>query len=133
MAAVAALFLMVVAACSPPNTEAAGEVYEACHLPDAEVSLLEHQRDQVIISVTGEQAQALGSFNTDDFSDLESLDTDGVMIGLTLIMLSDCIIEETGFPGVTDQLRDGDEWDGWSYSDEGGAGSTVRMVFTATG
>jgi hypothetical protein len=41
-------------------------------------------------------------------------------------------VEETGYPGSSDQLEDGDEWDGWRYETEEGAGSEFTATFIAT-
>lgn len=130
LAAVPMVVLLVLAACSS-QTAAAEAVYDACSDSDVETNVLERDGRDVIISVTGEDARALWAFNAG--TGLDDIDTDGLAIGLTMILAHRCIVDETGFPGTEDQLRDGDEWEGWSYSDESGAGSTVRMVFTATG
>lgn len=41
------------------------------------------------------------------------------------------MVGETGYPGSYDQLTDGEEWEGWRYREQSGAGSEVTFVFEA--
>lgn len=136
LASVAALALALAGCSSSAGKDAAAAAYEACADPDAKVQVLEQDGNQVTISVAGENAKAFAG--TEDETDAilagEEIDSEGVSglgVSFAVIMASDCLVEETGYPGSSDQLTDGEEWDGWRFEEESGAGSEFSMIFTA--
>lgn len=135
-AVVVAGFVMVgMAGCGhSAGQESAREAYDACVKPDAEVQVLRHEGNTVTLSVTGEDARDLAGMEDDANSILDGGEADGngLAIGLAIIVAQDCMLEQTSYPGTSDQLADGDEWDGWTFHEESGAGSEFTATFTAT-
>ncbi|GEM_PF-3054252 len=115
--------------------QAATAAYDACVKPDAETQVLVHDGNTVAIEIKGEAARALSGMEEETDALLagdEDASLDGMGVGLAMIFAQDCLVEETGYPGSSDQLEDGDEWDGWRYSTDEGAGSEFTASFTAT-
>ena len=98
------------------------------------VQVLGHEGNTVTISVTGDDARALAGME-DDVKAIQGggeAQGAGIAVGMAIIVAQNCLIEETGYPGTSDQLVDGDQWDGWEFSEESGAGSEFTARFTAT-
>ncbi len=130
-----AVVAMCLAGCGSSAGEAAAqEAYDACVKPDAKVQVLQREGKAVVISVKGDDARALAGMEDDAGAILsgDEASGDGLAIGLSVILAQDCMIEQTGYPGSSDQLADGDEWDGWKFEEESGAGSEFTATFTAT-
>ena len=133
------LAIMVLASgCSSSGTDSARAAYDACLNPDAATQLLKLDGDQVLVSVTGDDAKALSGAEADFDALLAGAapSTNGAPtgIGVSMAILRDtsCLVEVTGYPGSSDQLRDGDSWEGWTYDESAGAGSEATMSFKAT-
>lgn len=133
-AAVAALGLT---ACGPSaSEEAAQAAYDSCDRPEAKTDLVHLDDETVTVEVTGDTAKALsGGYDAGDnlgaSGELDEDDAAGVGLMIGVISAVDCMVENTDFPGASDELRDGDEWDGWRYAEEDGPGSEVVYSFTA--
>jgi hypothetical protein len=134
--------VLALAACGPSaGEEAAQAVYDACANPDAETEVLEANGNTVSIVVRGEDARAFGGFGdeVDAFSnaaesggDLDDLSLDGLAVTASVLLGSQCLAKETGYPGNAEQLRDGESWNGWRFEEEQGTGSEFEMRFIAT-
>ena len=124
--------------CSSSGTESARAAYDACLNPDAATSLLKLDGDRVVVAVTGDAAKALSGAEADFDALLAGIapTNDGALtgIGVSMAILRDtgCLVEETGYPGSSDQLKDGDSWEGWNYHETAGVGSETTMTFKAT-
>src|SRR5699024_8783104 len=113
---IAAAFALVLAltACGSANNDLAKAAYDECVNPDAEIQLLRHDKNNVILEVKGDDARA--SARTDEeIKNLSEGDVslDGISVMLAIVMGAECLAEQTDYPGTYDQLRDGDTWDGW--------------------
>lgn len=132
---VTAIFALVLAlaACGSANNDRAKAAYDECVTPDAEIQLLRHDKNKVILEVKGDDARATAKID-DTIKNLGKDDAslDGLGVMLAIVMGAECLVEQTGYPGKSDQLRDGETWDGWKYTETPGAGSEVTMTFTAT-
>lgn len=124
-------------ACSGAGNAEAQAAYDACGQPDAELQLMRLDGNQVILEVTGDNAVALSGSDEELEKVLSGQDTgDGpsaLAISVGLMAGMECLIEHTGYPGSSDQIKDGEEWDGWSFSEEPGTGSEFVLRFTAKG
>ena len=56
----------------------------------------------------------------------------GLVISFALLGAVACLVEETNYPGSSDQLTDGDEWDGWRFHEKSPVGSEFTATFEAT-
>lgn len=134
---IAAIGAALLAGCSSASETAAQDAYDQCFNAEAEFSLLEVEGSTVQIVVEGEAARALAG--TDGEID-QVLAGDGPAegeltgLGVSLAMLTtiDCLVEVTDYPGSSDQLAEGDAWEGWEYSYTDGAGSSFTASFTST-
>jgi hypothetical protein len=120
---------------SSAGEEAATAAYDACVKPEADTQVLVHDGSTVAIEIKGDAARALSGMEEETDALLagdEDTSLDGMGVGLAMLMAQDCLVEETGYPGSSDQLEDGDEWDGWRYETEEGAGSEFTATFIAT-
>lgn len=130
--------VLVVAGCGPSAAEEAAQTaYDACHKPEAENDLFVLDGKAVSLAVTGGNAAAMskGSDAADALQSSGELDDDqisGVGIMMATLFGMECLVDETGYPGSTDELSDGEEWDGWTYNEEEGTGSEVTFTFTST-
>ncbi|MFB7797244.1 hypothetical protein [Isoptericola sp. NPDC056134] len=141
LAATAALLTctFTVAACgSSAGEDAAQTAYDACHKTEAKIDLLEIDGNQVSVVVAGENAKAMSGSDEEiaALSNGEVPDeTEGpsaFAVSLAAVDSADCLAEHTGYPGSYDQLTDGEEWDGWRFEEETGAGSEFTSTFVAT-
>ena len=57
----------------------------------------------------------------------------GLAIAIAVVSSMECLVEATGYPGLADDIRSGETWGGWTYSETTGAGAEVTMAFEATG
>lgn len=119
------------------GAEAAAAVYDECASPDSDINLVRHDGDEVMVDVRGDHARAIAGMegwveSVESGSDPSDAQSDGLAVGFSLMMAVDCLVEETAFPGSSVDLEDGDEWEGWRYSYERGAGSEETYIFTAT-
>ena len=138
LTALAAAAAVTITSCGPsPSEEAAQAVYDACDQPEAKTDLVHLDGESVNVEVKGEAAKTMSG--GDDAADnlgmrgeFDDGDTEGLAIMLATMSAVDCMVENTDFPGDSTQLQDGDEWDGWSYSEESGTGSEVTFTFTST-
>ena len=129
---------LLAAGCSSAGNDEARAAYDACIKPEASVQLLKLDGNKVLIEVTGDAAKALSNADAEMKSILAGTASDdagslsGFGVSLALLGASDCLVEETGYPGKPSQLKSGDAWDGWTYKETSGAGSETTMAFTAT-
>ena len=115
--------------------QAAEAAFDVCVTPAATHQVLELEGRDVRIAVTGETARAASGADAEiDAMRAGNYDgeIDGIAVAMSVVVASSCMVDETGYPGSYDQLRDGDEWDGWRYREESGAGSEFVATFTAT-
>ena len=123
----------IVLSASRGGNAAASAAYDACVNPKG-APILKLDGSSVRIEIKGDAAQKIAG-SDEEVKSLTSGDTsgnlDGLMVGLELITTTDCLVKETGYPGTSDQLKNGDSWDGWSYSIDQGAGSEETQTFTA--
>ncbi|GAA1174239.1 hypothetical protein GCM10009584_14300 [Ornithinimicrobium humiphilum] len=115
--------------------EAAQAAYDACADSEADAPLFRLDGDTVHVELKGDNARQLG--NMPDIAgqigtDPQDMDLSGFGVGLALLAGLDCMSEHTGFPGASSDLEAGDEWEGWRYTYESGAGSEETHSFTAT-
>lgn len=115
----AAAALLFIAGCNSAAADAAQAVYDECGGSD----LVTLDGDTVRLEMTGDAARAAAGHS-------EDVSAAGIM--LQFISAEDCLIDATLYPGRAQALEDGDEWDGWRYSTDDGAGSEIRSAFTAT-
>lgn len=122
------------AGCSSADNDAAEAAYNACVNDAAETQIMRLDGDTVYLEVTGDAARAYAGTD-DEIEDLGNEDAgmDGIMVMLSVVTSSQCMAEETGYPGSYDQLSDGEEWDGWRYHEQSGAGSEVTFAFESLG
>ncbi len=135
LSAGAALLLAAgLTACSSAASAAAEEAFEACNSGGVDNDLLHHDGKHVYIEVTGDEARAFAGIDDeiDQLGNTDDPDFSGMAVAFKVVLAAECLAEETGYPGSYDQLSDGEEWDGWRYSEEKGAGSEVTFVFTST-
>lgn len=129
---------LLLAGCgSSAANDAAQAAYDACLNPKADPDLLRIDGDTVQVEVIGDNAKALAGFsdaadNLTTTGKADDDDVDGFVVGMLMMSAVDCLVEETGYPGTSDALTDGEEWDGWTYSEEAGAGSEVTFSFKST-
>ena len=129
---------LLAAGCSSAGNDEARAAYDACIKPEASVQLLKHTGNKVLIEVTGDAAKALSNVDEEMKSILAGTASDdagsitGFGVTLAVLSASDCLVEETGYPGKASQLASGDAWDGWTYKESSGAGSESTMAFIAT-
>lgn len=132
----AALLLAAgVTSCSSAANAAAEAAFDACQpSSSADHDLLRHDGKHVRIEVTGDAARAFAGIDDeiDQLGKTDDPDFSGMVVALQVITAAECLADETGYPGSYDQLSDGEEWDGWTYSEKKGAGSEVTFTFTAT-
>ncbi|GAA2185039.1 hypothetical protein GCM10009785_35210 [Brooklawnia cerclae] len=129
--------VLALTACSSAANDAAQAAYDACHKPDAKTDLFRLDGNTVHIEVKGDAAKTMAggddiAENLDTSGEFAEGDLDGFGIMAGMYFGVECLAEETGFPGSVDELRDGDEWDGWRYSEESGVGSEVAFSFEST-
>lgn len=136
LAAAAALSLLT--ACGAGAAEqAALEAYDACKASGMNRDLLRHDGNEVRIEITGEDARDVSragdaAENLQRNQEWGDDDLAGVGTMFAALSISNCMVEETGYPGTSEQLADGESWEGWSYAEESGAGSEVLLTYTAT-
>lgn len=116
--------------------QAAQEVYDACHKPGADIDMFRLDGDTVHLELTGSGARDFAEMMDKDV-DVNNLDAllegDGFALAAGLVIHTDCLVEQTDFPGTAEQLADGDEWTGWRYTEVSGPGAEFRRSFQATG
>lgn len=115
--AVAALTLN---GCGGAAKEAAQAAFEACGDREAPAPVVRLDGDVVYVEMKGENAQPV-----EQFGDLRGEAREDSAL--------ECLAEHTGYPGIPGHFADGEEWDGWRYHFEDGAGYEHANVFTATG
>lgn len=122
------------AACgSSAGAESAKAVYEACSGPEGLKEILRLDGPRVSIVVDGDAARALSGTDKEIEAMLEGGgDLDGIMVAMSVVLAQDCLVEETGYPGSAEQVKSGDEWDGWKFDEKPGAGSSFTATYTAT-
>lgn len=132
-AAVAALTLTSLVGCSSAAKDAAQEAYEACKNDAASTQVMRLDGREVLIEVKGDAARAFSGVDDeiDRLGETEDLQMDGIVVAMNVVLAAECMVEETGYPGSYEQLTDGEEWDGWRYHENPGAGSEVTFVFEA--
>lgn len=134
IAATAALMVIGgLAGCSSAGSQAAQEAYDQCVKEDAEVQLLRLSKNTVSIEVKGDDARAYAG-TSDEIENLGSPDSSLSGLGVSFAFLTgaECLADVTNYPGSAEQLTDGEEWDGWRYSEEDGAGSEFSLSFIST-
>ncbi|MBD7949632.1 hypothetical protein [Oerskovia rustica] len=132
----ALLALVLLAGCAGEN-EAAKAAYDACVEHEGDLDLMALDGSKVTITVDGDNAKALSASGgvADDIlagNELDDEGVSGVVVSMAVLMGAECLAEESGFPGAPDELKDGDEWEGWEFAEMSGAGSSFTMTFTAT-
>lgn len=135
--ALAAGSLLLAGCGSSAANEEAQIAYDACFNPDADPNLLQLDGDTVKVEVLGENAKALAGFgdaadNVEASGEFDDNDVDGFVVGVLMMSAIECLVDETGYPGSSDTLTDGEEWDGWRYSENAGAGSEMTFSFEST-
>lgn len=120
------------AGCSGSSAEAQA-AYDACATPDAEINLVRMDGRSVLVELVGDDARvASGGEDAADEVATGELSEDslsGLGMSMALLFAVECLVEETGYPGTSDQLTDGDEWDGWRYTETSGAGWEFTAMF----
>lgn len=144
-----ALFLVVaiavtLSACSPTSPRAQ-EAYDTCSDSETDdLGLVQIEGSTVLVAIEGKYARAYSNFDSEIDDLMSEMDegtassqerdegeVSGFKVGLTMLASIDCLIEQTEYPGTSDDLTDGEEWDGWEYEYEDGAGSSETYRFTA--
>jgi hypothetical protein len=135
----AALALLLSGCGASADEQAAEAVYDACVIEDALAQLLQLDGNAVSVVVEGEHARALAGFE-DEIDALTSSapssddgEVSGTAVAAALLLNVDCLAEETGYPGSSDQIQSGEEWEGWRVEENSGAGSESTITFTAVG
>ncbi|MCS5732335.1 hypothetical protein [Herbiconiux daphne] len=111
--------------------------YDACS-GDDDYGIMKVDGSSVLVELKGDNARIASSLG-DDLNDAlsgngkpkTSDSPSSLQIALTMLGDVDCLTEQTNYPGASDDLSDGEEWDGWKYSYEKGAGSEETHRFTA--
>lgn len=123
--------------CGAATSSAAQAAYDACHLPDYDGDdLLRINGKTVSIEIKGDTARIFNQ-GTDAADSLKNTgeigegEMEGLGVMFRVMAAANCLVDETSYPGDAGQLSDGDEWEGWSYSEDSGAGSEFSMHFTA--
>lgn len=111
--------------------------YEKCHKENAEIDLLRVDGSTVYVEFKGKDAKDASGLDdaTDDLADSGEFDEDtfsGLAPTLALLSAVECLVDATDYPGQSDDLTDGESWDGWKYKERDGAGAEVTLSFTAT-
>lgn len=124
----------VLSGCTSAANEAAQAAYDECVRPESDVQVLFINEGTVSVQVKGDLARAMAE---SDFSAESIVNDSGELpesVGISLAVLAgtDCLVEQTGYPGSSDQLTDGEEWDNWRFSEESGPGSEFSLLFTST-
>lgn len=128
--------LLLLAGCAG-ESEAAQAAYDACVEHEGDLDLMALDGSKVTITVDGANAKALSASGdvADDIlagNELDDEGVSGVVVSMAVLLGAECLAEEAGFPGAADELKDGDEWEGWKFAETSGAGSSFTMTFTAT-
>lgn len=123
-----------VAACgSSANSEAAKAAYDECS--KGEKSLVRLSGSAVEVVVDGDDARAYAGVNK-EIDRMGEGDVDALGDGMSVLIAiwggTQCLVDETGYPGSWDQLKSGESWDGWRYEEIKGAGSATTFRFVAT-
>lgn len=131
-------FIMTLVACGGAENAAAEAAYEACVRSEAENGpLVQLNRNTVSVELKGDSARAVSQSdgavdNLERDGEFKDGDVEGLVLGMVFLLDTECLVEATGYPGSASQLQDGDEWEGWRFSEETGPGSEHVVKFTAT-
>lgn len=117
------MVVLALSGCGGAAKEAAKAVYDACADHGAFQQVVRLDGKSVYLEMKGKNAKdALGGY------------TPGEAVGTERYEAAeDCIAKHTNFPGLPGHWAVGDEWEGWRYHFEDGAGYERANVFTATG
>lgn len=134
-ATLALTLVAAVAACGPSaSSEAAQAAYDECS--KGEKTLVRLSGSAVEVVVDGDDARAYAGVDTEidrmGDGDADALG-DGMSVLLAIWAGTQCLVDETGYPGSWDQLKSGESWDGWRYEEVKGAGSATTFRFVSTG
>lgn len=135
--ATAAIGALVLSGCGGAAADAAQAAYDECSDADADAPLFRLDGNTVHVELRGDNARQLGNMpNIGDQLDrnvaVQDLDLSGFGVGISLLVGLECMAEHTGFPGRSADMNDGDEWEGWRFSYERGAGSEETHSFQST-
>ncbi|PWD50248.1 hypothetical protein C8046_05805 [Serinibacter arcticus] len=128
--AIAVLTLVLSSCAGGGNVEVAEEVYESCSRAGGDLIRLDGS--DVLIEVLGADARSLGAAGDVDADDIAGGDLPDLGVAFSVVAGMSCLAEATGYPGSSDQLSDGEEWGGWTFSLRRGAGNEETSIFSAT-
>ena len=133
-----ALAALMLSGCSSDQRDRAQSAYDECSRGDGP-TVLRLDRTAVHIEVLGKGAEAVESLTSEDIATMLSGErvahadeTRAYQMQLRWMGSVFCMVEQTGYPDRTLDLRPGDEWDGWRYEEPRSTGSDIRMTFVAT-
>lgn len=129
--ALSAALFVVVGGCSGGSNAAAEELFVACEGPGGD--LLRLDGSSVLVEVLGDDARALAEGGGTSAEDIAAGDIPDLGVAFSVISGMECLVEATGYPGSMDQLRDGEEWGGWTFTITPGAGNEETSAFIAGG
>ncbi len=135
LAVMVAVGFVVGASGCTASRQAAQAAYEVCDRPDRKGhDLMQLDGSTVSIVIDGEAARDLGD-GYEEVDKVGSTSFDAGKLATMFRYVADvtCMVDETGFPGSWDQLKNGDTWEGWEYREDEGAGNASSAHFTATG
>ncbi|PWD52042.1 hypothetical protein C8046_16715 [Serinibacter arcticus] len=112
------------------NTEMAEALYEAC--TDQGGDLIRLDGSAVLLEVLGQDARDLAEGSDVTADDILAGDMPNLGVAMSVLAGTECLAEATGYPGNYEQLRDGEDWNGWEYSVASGTGSESTAIFRAT-
>lgn len=123
---------LVLAGCSGSGgPEAADNLFATCANPKND--LLRVEGSTVFLEILGEDARALAQGSDVTADNVLDADMTGLAIAIAVVSSMECLVEATGYPGLAADIRSGETWGGWTYSETTGAGAEVTMAFEATG
>jgi outer membrane murein-binding lipoprotein Lpp len=128
---------LLLTGCSSAGKEEAQAAYDACLNPKADTNVLRLDGSTVHVELVGDAAKSFSDSddavdNLENAGEFDDDDINGLVVGMLMLTAVDCMVEKTNYPGSSDDLTDGDKWEGWKYTEKDGTGAEMKMAFSAT-
>lgn len=125
-----ACIIVALSACAPAGNESASQdLFESC--AEEAGGLLRLDGSTVLLEILGEDAKMLAQGTGFTEEELTSGEMPDISVQLHIIAGMNCLAHATSYPGTAEQLKTGETWNGWTFSETLGTGSESTSHFQA--